>query len=43
MKSMLSAFAMIAVIAVAASYGLHRAGFSAAQSGSGPDVRLDSE
>ncbi|MEO9779169.1 MAG: hypothetical protein ABJH07_14435 [Sedimentitalea sp.] len=41
MKAMLSAFVAIALIAILAWYGLERGGFSAAQSGSGPDVRLD--
>jgi hypothetical protein len=43
MKAMLSAFAAIAVISVAAWYGLDRAGFSAAERTSGADVRLDGE
>lgn len=41
MKSMLTAFAAIAVIAVTADLGLHRAGFSAAERTSGEAVRLD--
>jgi hypothetical protein len=41
MKAMLSAFAAIALISVAAFYGLEQAGFSAAERGSGDAVRLD--
>ncbi len=41
MKSMYLAFLVIAVLAVAADYGLHRAGFSAQDMTSGPAVRLD--
>lgn len=43
MKAMLSAFVATALIAVLAWYGLDKAGFSAAQNGSGADVRLDGE
>lgn len=41
MKAMWIAFAAIAVIAVIAWYGLGQTGFSAAERGSGPAVRLD--
>ena len=41
MKPMLSAFLAIAVIAFGADYALHRAGFSAAERTSSPDVRLN--
>lgn len=41
MKTMLLAFAAIAVIAVGAYYGLHTAGFSAAQTTTSDSVRLD--
>lgn len=42
MKAMLLAFLATAVIAVAADYGLDRyAGFSSADRGSAPSVRLD--
>lgn len=42
MKAMLTAFVAIAVISVAAWYGLGQAGFSAAEQGSsGSSVRLD--
>ncbi len=40
MKAMLSAFAAAALIAVAAWYGLHEAGFSAGERNSGEAVRL---
>lgn len=41
MKAMLTAFVMIAVISVAADYGLNFAGFSAAERTSGDAVRLE--
>jgi hypothetical protein len=41
MKAMLAAFAAIAVIAVAANFGLQQAGFSAADRTAGDAVRLD--
>ncbi|MFT4960536.1 MAG: hypothetical protein ACI92Z_001620 [Paracoccaceae bacterium] len=41
MKAMWSAFAVIAVIAVAAPIALERAGFSAADMSAGPNVRLN--
>ena len=41
MKAMLAAFATIAVIAVGAWWGLHHAGFSAAERTSSDSVRLD--
>ena len=41
MKPMLWAFAATIVIAVVAGYGLDLIGFSAAEQGSGPAVRLD--
>ena len=41
MKSMILAFIAIGVIAYGADYGLHRAGFSAAETTSSPNVRLD--
>lgn len=41
MKAMLLAFATIIVIAIAAPLALDRAGFSAADMGSGTSVRLD--
>ncbi|MGR3565395.1 MAG: hypothetical protein ACU0FH_22145 [Heliomarina sp.] len=41
MKAAILAFAAIAVISVAAWYGLHEIGFSSAQATSSPDVRLD--
>ncbi|WP_267905435.1 hypothetical protein [Halovulum marinum] len=40
MKAMLAAFVAIALIAVAASYGLDRAGFSTPERTSGDAVRL---
>lgn len=43
MKAMLSAFAAIILIAIAAWLGLERANFSAADRTSGADVRLDGE
>jgi hypothetical protein len=41
MKAMYAAFIAIAVISVVADVGLGRAGFSAAETTTGPDVRLD--
>ena len=41
MKAMLTAFAAIAIIAVAADYGLDQVGFSSADRTSGTAVRLD--
>lgn len=41
MKAMFLAFVATGVIAVAADFGLHRAGFSAADHTSGSNVRLD--
>lgn len=41
MKAALTAFAAIAVISIAAFFGLHEAGFSAAQRTSSDSVRLD--
>jgi hypothetical protein len=41
MKAMYAAFVAIALIAVVADIGLGRAGFSAAETTSGPAVRLD--
>jgi len=41
MRTMFVAFAGIAVISVVAWYGLHLAGFSAAERTSGDAVRLD--
>lgn len=41
MKAMLTAFVMIAIIAVAADFGLDYAGFSAAERLSGDSVRLE--
>ncbi|MFK7752732.1 MAG: hypothetical protein AB8B51_09290 [Sedimentitalea sp.] len=41
MKAMLAAFVAMIVISVAAWYGLGEAGFSAADQGSSPGVRLD--
>ncbi len=41
MKAMLAAFVAIAVIAIAANYGLQQAGFSAADRTTGDAVRLD--
>ena len=41
MKAMLSAFAAIGIVSIAAWYGLGEAGFSAAEQGSGNAVRLD--
>ena len=41
MKAMLAAFAAIAIIAIAAEYGLDRIGFSAADRTTGDAVRLD--
>jgi len=41
MKAMLSGFAAIIVIGVAAYFGLHEIGFSSAEVYSGPNVRLD--
>lgn len=41
MKVMWSAFAVIALIAVAAPFALGRAGFSAADMTAGPNVRLN--
>ncbi|MDJ0827366.1 MAG: hypothetical protein QNJ16_17885 [Rhodobacter sp.] len=41
MRAMYLAFAAMAVITVAAWYGLNQAGFSSAEQGSGPAVRLD--
>jgi hypothetical protein len=38
---MFAAFAATIVISIAAWAGLERAGFSSADIGSGPDVRLD--
>lgn len=40
MREILLAFAAMAVIAVGAYYALNEAGFSAAEQGSGPAVRL---
>ena len=41
MKVMLSAFLAIAIIAVAAFYGLQEAGFSTSEQQAGDAVRLD--
>ncbi|WP_268957406.1 hypothetical protein [Ruegeria pomeroyi] len=41
MKAFLSAVVLMAVITVAAPQVLSRAGFSAAERGTGADVRLD--
>ncbi len=41
MKTMMLAFAAIAIIAIGASFGLNQAGFSAAEQGAGSAVRLD--
>lgn len=41
MKSMFAAFVAIAVIGIAADYGLGFAGFSVQEVTSGPAVRLD--
>ncbi|SEO45048.1 hypothetical protein SAMN04490248_105129 [Salinihabitans flavidus] len=41
MKSMIFAFLAVAVIAVAADFGLDYAGFSSQDATSGPSVRLD--
>lgn len=41
MKAFLSAVVLMAVITVAAPQVLNRAGFSAAERGTGADVRLD--
>ena len=41
MKAMYLAFAAIAVISVAAWYGLNNAGFSSAEQSAGDAVRLD--
>lgn len=41
MKAMLAAFAAIVVIAIGASYGLERAGFSSEERQAAPSVRLD--
>jgi len=41
MKAMFLAFAATIVIAVAADYGLHHAGFSSSEQTAGPAVRLD--
>ena len=41
MKVMLAAFLAAVVIAVAADFGLHRAGFSSQEVTAGPSVRLD--
>ena len=41
MRAMYLAFAAIAVISVAAWYGLNRAGFSSAEQTAGDAVRLD--
>jgi len=40
MKAMISAFAVTALIAVAAWYGLHQAGFSAGENNASDAVRL---
>lgn len=41
MKAMLLAFAAMIAITVAAPYALEQAGFSAAEQGTSPSVRLD--
>ncbi|WP_406644810.1 hypothetical protein QEZ52_13100 [Aliisedimentitalea scapharcae] len=41
MKAMLTSFAAIVLIAIAANFGLERAGFSAQDVHSGTAVRLD--
>jgi hypothetical protein len=41
MKAMFAGFAVMGLIAIGAYYGLGAAGFSAADMGSGPNVRLD--
>lgn len=41
MRIMLLAFLATGLIAVGAWYGLHQAGFSSANKGSSPNVRLD--
>lgn len=41
MREIILAFIAMAVISVGASYGLHQAGFSAADQTSGNAVRLD--
>ena len=41
MKAMLAAFAAIVIIAIAADFGLERAGFSSADRTTGAAVRLD--
>ena len=41
MKIMMGAFLAIAIIAVAASFGLREAGFSSSERQSGDAVRLD--
>ncbi|TCL01545.1 hypothetical protein BXY66_2860 [Shimia isoporae] len=41
MKAFLMACVAVIGIAIAAYYGLHAAGFSASDKGSGPAVRLD--
>jgi hypothetical protein len=41
MRAMLTAFLAIVVIAVAADFGLNRAGFSSQDVHSSPNVRLD--
>lgn len=41
MKAMFTGFAAMIIIGVAAWYGLDQAGFSAAEVGSGNNVRLD--
>ncbi|MBM1633585.1 hypothetical protein JQV27_14755 [Sulfitobacter mediterraneus] len=40
MKAMFTSFAAIIVIAVVASFGLERAGFSSEEVNAGPSVRL---
>lgn len=41
MKAMFIAFAAIILIAIAADYGLERAGFSTQEKQAAPSVRLD--
>ena len=41
MKAMMTGFAVMIVISVAAWYGLGQAGFSSQEVGSGNNVRLD--
>lgn len=41
MKVMFTGFVAAVLIAVGAYYGLHELGFSAAETGAGPNVRLN--